>query len=100
MTLEQFAEKIGGKVWRNAGKIRIYFGSPKQVSAYLDYDEDLGNNFEIGNEGATLRVYSNYDRATTKWNVDNAKQIKHGIMKKIAAVTGDTVCENWQDVIL
>lgn len=100
MTLEQFADKIQGKVWRKAGKIRIYFNTDKTASAYLDYDEDLGNGFEKGNEGATLRVYSKNEKCDTKWNVNRAKQIKHELMNCIAAITGDEICENWQDVIL
>lgn len=100
MTLEQFAEKIQGKVWRKADKIRIYFNTDKTASAYLDYDEDLGDGFEKGNEGATLRVFSNNDNCDTKWNVNRAKQIKHEIMNCIAAITGDEICEKWQDVIL
>ncbi len=100
MTLEQFAEKIQGKVWKKADKVRIYFDTEKKTSAYIDYDEDLGDGFESGMEGGRLRVFSNNDCASTKWNVNNAKQIKHGIMTRIAEITGDPVCESWQDVIL
>ncbi len=100
MTLEQFAEQINGKVWRKGDKIRIYFETEKKTSAYIDYDEDLGDEFQTGMEGGRLRVFSNNDRATTKWNVNNAKQIKHGIMATIAEITGEEICESWQDVIL
>lgn len=34
------------------------------------------------------------------WNVNRAKQIKFGIMKKIAEFDSLEICERWEDVIL
>lgn len=67
MTLENFAEQIGGKVWRKSGKVRIYFETDKSANAYLDYDEDLGDEFKKGTEGAALKVFSNCEQGF-EWN--------------------------------
>lgn len=100
MTLNEFAEMVQGKVWIKGDKIRIYFQSDKTAKAYLDYDEDLGDQFETGIEGANLRVYSDCQSQSRLWNVNRAKQIKFELMQRIAAITGDEICDKWEDVIL
>ena len=100
MTLENFAEQIGGKVWRKGGKVRIYFDTDKSANAYLDYDEDLGDEFEKGTEGAALKVFSNCEKQGFEWNKNRAKQIKFDLMKRISSVTGDEICTDWREVIL
>lgn len=100
MTLQEFADKVGGKVWRKAGKVRIYFDTDKSASAYLDYDEDLGDEFELGTEGAALKVFSNCESQGREWNSNRAKQIKFEIMKRISNFNGVKICDTWQEVIL
>lgn len=100
MTLQEFADKVGGKVWRKADKVRIYFDTDKSASAYLDYDEDLGDEFELGTEGAALKVFSNCESQGRAWNSNRAKQIKFEIMQRISNFNGVKICDTWQEVIL
>lgn len=100
MTLNEFAIAVNGKVWIKNGKVRIYFETDRTASAYLDYDEDLGDGFVKGTEGAALKVFSNCESQGRQWNINRAKQIKHDLMIRISAITGDEVCEDWRDVIL
>lgn len=100
MTLKDFADKVGGKFWAKGGKVRIYFDTDKTASAFLDYDEDLGDEFVEGTEGAALKVFSKCENQSPAWNVNRAKQIKFEIMRKISAVNGCEICNSWQEVIL
>lgn len=100
MTINDFAILVNGKVWKKRELTRIYFDTDRTATAYLDYDEDLGDGFVKGTEGAVLKVFSNCHNQGTQWNINRAKQIKHNLMQRIATVTGDEICENWQDVIL
>lgn len=100
MTLKEIAEKFGGQLWMKADKIRIYFDYGDDIKAFLEYDADLGDDFQTGIEGANLKVWSADKSKSNYQNVCAAKQIKFEIMKKIAAFTGDEICESWEDVIL
>ena len=55
MTLKEIAEKFGGQLWMKADKIRIYFDYGDDIKAFLEYDEDLGDEFQTGIEGANLK---------------------------------------------
>lgn len=101
MNLREIAEMVGSKVWQKAGKNRVYFKTDRRASAYIEYEEDLGNGFEkILADGAVLKVFSNCASQGALWNVNRAKQIKFGIMKKIAEFDSLEICERWEDVIL
>lgn len=101
MNLHEIAKMVGGKVWQKAGKNRIYFKTDRTANAYIDYADDLGNGFEkILADGAALKVFSNCTSQSTLWNVNRAKQVKFGIMQKIASLDGLQICERWEDVIL
>lgn len=101
MNLNEIAKMVGGKVWRKAGKNRIYFKTDRTAKAYIDYAEDLGDGFEkVLADGAVLKVYSDCQSQGALWNVNRAKQIKFGLMQKIAEFDGLQICNCWEDVIL
>jgi hypothetical protein len=92
---------IGVRIWNGE---RIYFPTPqKGAFAFIGFDAPGSTDYEYLYADCYLRVYQKAPEYTsTNWAVSQAKQIKHGLMKKlrdIELVDGD-ICENWQDVIL
>lgn len=100
MKLSDFASMVNGKVWKKGDKVRIYFQTDRTVSAFLDYEAGSGDEVGSGCEGAKLCVFSKCEKQSRAWNLNRAKQIKFEIMQRISAVTGDKICDTWQEVIL
>lgn len=92
----EFAELIDGKWWHKAGKKRIYFDVDKTAKAFLEYDSDATEP----HDSFCLRVYSDCWSQSIQWNVNRAKQIKHGLMLRLAPILNLEVCADWREVIL
>jgi hypothetical protein len=55
------------RIWEKGEKRRIYLKNDKDITAYLDFDEDL--------TGAALRIYSNCNQSQ-KWIANRIEQKK------------------------
>ena len=101
--VEQAHEALGGKIWRNHGKVRLYLRAnfKKHQKVFIDYDEERPaeecKNFMA--DGA-LKAFTDVSTQPAKWNVNASKQVIHRWMEEIADLLQEEVCETWQEVAL
>ena len=98
------------KVWRKGTMVRIYLDSgQKCVKAYFSYSDAEGiTDPEDIAAGCKLQVWSDNPKCSRKWNMNTAKQIRHGIatdLQRVAAAgeiksasLAEPVCESWEDI--
>lgn len=88
---------VENNIWKDR---RIYMATDRTAKAYIEFDNPESIEYEGLFSGCALKVYSSCESQTTKWNINQAKQIKHGFMQKLGSILSFEVCENWEDVIL
>lgn len=101
--VERAAELLNGNVWERNGKLRVYLkpAFKRNQKAFIDFDHrfEIQDDSQIMDE-AKLCVFTDCPNQPTAWNVSQSKQLKHKYAQEIAQITGQEVCENWQDMVL
>ena len=101
--IETAVEELNGKIWKKGDIIRVYLkpSFKRNQKVFIEFDKILeAGEFESFMDGACLQVFTSVQSQSHSWNVNASKQCKHGWMKRIAEITGQDVCETWQEVII
>ena len=101
--IETAAQKLNGNVWIKGDMVRVYLPTEfkKGQKAYLEFDEILEEgDYDNFMHGASLKVFTQVKKQGMKWNINQSKILKFGLMKKISELTGLECCRHWEHVTL
>jgi hypothetical protein len=81
-TLNEMLRAIGFRsaIWQDR---RIYINKDKTAKCYFEFDDPQNTDFKNPLKGAALKVYSNCESQSQKWNVNRAAELKALIIETI-----------------